>query len=52
VWSWLRQHEIANRCFKGYEDIVDKLCGAWNRFRENKKRVISLCFRDWTKLTN
>lgn len=24
VWSWMRQNEIANRCFKDYEDIVDK----------------------------
>ena len=23
VWSWLRQHHLANRCFNGYEDIVD-----------------------------
>lgn len=52
VWSWLRQNEIANRCFESYEDIVDKLCCAWNRFREDKSRVISLCFRDWTKLTS
>lgn len=52
VWSWLRQNEIANRCFESYEDIVDKLCCAWNRFREDKNRVISLCFRDWTKLTS
>ena len=22
VWSWLRQNEIANRCFTDYEDIV------------------------------
>lgn len=51
VWSWLRQHEIANRCFNSYEDIVDKLCNAWNRFCEDKNRVISLCFRDWVNLT-
>ncbi len=24
VWSWMRQHKLANRCFKNYEDIVDK----------------------------
>ena len=50
VWSWLRQNEIANRCFDGYDDIVDKLCRAWNRFRADKSRVISLCSRDWAKL--
>ena len=50
VWSWLRQNEIANRCFKDYSDIVDKCCDAWNRFCEYQKRVISLCYRDWTNL--
>ncbi|TEW56493.1 hypothetical protein E2R68_00180 [Psychromonas sp. RZ22] len=24
VWNWLRQNEVANRCFKDYNDIVDK----------------------------
>jgi transposase len=23
VWSWLRQHHLAKRCFSGYGDIVD-----------------------------
>ena len=50
VWSWLRQNEIANRCFKDYNDIVDKCCIAWNRFCEDQKRVISLCYRNWTNL--
>ncbi|WP_277869173.1 MULTISPECIES: IS630 family transposase, partial [unclassified Vibrio] len=50
VWSWLRQNEVANRCFENYDDIVETLCGAWNRFCEDKSRVISLCFRDWLNL--
>ena len=50
VWSWLRQNEIANRCFKNYDDIVDASCGAWNRFCKDRSRVIKLCFRDWTNL--
>lgn len=52
VWSWLRQNEIANRTFKDYEDIVEKCSSAWNRFRESVERVISLCSRDWAKLTS
>lgn len=52
VWSWLRQNELANRCFSGYEDIVNRCSDAWNRFCEDKSRVISLCFRDWTNLTS
>lgn len=52
VWHWLRQNELANRCFSGYEDIVNRCSDAWNRFCEDKNRVISLCFRDWTSLTS
>nr|WP_201294510.1 IS630 family transposase [Colwellia sp. 20A7] len=52
VWSWMRQNEIANRCFKDYEDIVEKCSEAWNRFRSNTKRVISLCHRDWAIMTS
>jgi transposase len=47
VWSWLRQHHLANRCFEGYEDIVDACSSAWNHFREDCQRVIKLCSRDW-----
>lgn len=50
VWSWLRQNEVANRCFENYDAIVETLCGAWNRFCEDKSRVILLCFRDWLNL--
>lgn len=26
VWQWLRQNKLANRCFGGYEYIVDACC--------------------------
>ena len=47
VWSWLRQHHLANRCFKGYDDIVEACSHAWNDFISNTKRVIKMCSRDW-----
>lgn len=50
IWQWLRQHELANRCFKGYQDIVDCCTHAWNRFIADKGRVMSLCQRDWANL--
>jgi transposase len=50
VWDWLRQNEITIRCFKDYNDIVDKCCLAWNQFCEDQKRVILLCYGDWTNL--
>ncbi|MEZ9460055.1 IS630 family transposase, partial [Vibrio sp. 10N.222.54.E8] len=39
VWSWLRQHYLANQNFIDYNDIVSKVCSAWNGFLECKDRV-------------
>jgi transposase len=45
VWSWLRQHHLANRCFSGYENIVDCMSDAWNDFRsiENGLKSLAIC---------
>ena len=51
VWSWLRQHYLANRNFQCYEDIVNACSNAWNNFISDTKRVMSLCQRDWAKVT-
>ena len=51
VWRWLRDHHLANRTFKSYEDILDACSKAWNNFIADSKRVMSLCQRDWIKLT-
>lgn len=40
VWQWLRQNVLANRCFSGYDDIVEQCSIAWNTFIEKKARVI------------
>ncbi|HIF9079108.1 TPA: IS630 family transposase, partial [Photobacterium damselae] len=51
VWSWLRQHYLANQSFSDYEDIVSKVCSAWNSFLECSTRVTKMCSRRWTDLT-
>ena len=51
VWSWIRQHHLANRCFQGYEDIVDACTTAWNDFVDDTKRIMNMCSRDWALLT-
>ena len=51
VWQWLRQHSLANRCFDGYDDIVEQCSNAWNSFIEDSERVKKLCKRDWIILT-
>jgi hypothetical protein len=43
VWSWLRQHHLANCCFIGYEDIVDARTLAWNDFVSDTLRVTKMC---------
>jgi transposase len=47
VWSWLRQHHLANRCFSGYENIVDSISDAWNDFRSIEKRVKDISHMSW-----
>jgi hypothetical protein len=50
VWSWLRQHHLANRCFSGYEDIGDTCTIAWNDFVSDTLRVTKMCSRDWLEV--
>ncbi|GAC39561.1 hypothetical protein GPSY_3950 [Paraglaciecola psychrophila 170] len=41
---------MANRCFSGYEDIVDACTLAWNDFVSDTLRVTKMCSRDWLKV--
>ncbi|MCT7946917.1 transposase, partial [Shewanella septentrionalis] len=52
VWQWLCQHVLANRCFSGYDDIVEQCSIAWNTLIEKKARVIELCTRQWAIMTS
>lgn len=52
VWSWLRQHYLANQSFIDYEDIVTKVCDAWNSFLDCSQRVKKMCSRRWIDLTS
>lgn len=52
VWQWLRQNKLANRCFTGYEDIVEQCSNAWNSFVRNTSQVKSLCSRSWADVTH
>ncbi len=49
VWKWLKQNYLSNSVFKDYDEIVDKLCTAWNSFCCNLGLVKSLCKREWLK---
>ena len=50
VWSWLRQHHLANRCFSGYDDIVEACSEAWRSFIDDTKRVRKMCSRSWASV--
>jgi len=52
LWQWLRQNELANRCFSGYEDIVNECSRAWNSFISDVNRIKKMCMRDWIKVNN
>ncbi|MCL1164461.1 IS630 family transposase, partial [Shewanella chilikensis] len=52
VWQWLRQHVLANRCFSGYDDIVEQCSIAWNKFIGEPLRVIQLCSRQWVRMVS
>ncbi len=52
VWQWMRQNELANRCFDGYEDIVSQCSKAWNNFRKERSLVMKMCNRDWINMVS
>jgi transposase len=50
VWQVLRSDSLANRCFDGYDSIVESCCDAWNRFVNVPGRARTLCSRSWAAL--
>ena len=50
VWSWLRQHHLSNRVYKGYEDIVNECCKAWNDLACQPELIRSIGTRKWASL--
>jgi transposase len=52
VWSWLRQHHLANRCCTGYDNIVESCTSVWNDFISSAQRVTKMCSRDWARVSN
>ncbi|WP_144243223.1 hypothetical protein [Vibrio vulnificus] len=43
---------ITTQSFADYEDIVSKVCRAWNSFLEYSARVRQMCSRRWIDLTS
>lgn len=50
IWQQLRKSHFSNRCFKGYTEIIEVCCKAWNTFTEKPEVIQSLCARKWATL--
>lgn len=49
VWQQLRDRELANRSYEGYDDIIESCCVAWNNYVDTPGNVNRLCTRNWAK---
>ena len=47
VWEWIKLNYLSNCNFKNYDEIVSKLCSAWNQFADQPNLIKSICSRDW-----
>lgn len=47
IWQYLRKHYLSNRCFSGYDCIVNACVYAWNKFTHIPGKITSLCSRSW-----
>lgn len=50
LWQPLRQRDLANRCFKDNEDLVQACCEAWNAFTALPGMLHRLGTRPWATL--
>jgi transposase len=51
IWQFLRQNQLSNRVFDGYDAIVDACCSAWNQLMAAPERITSIAIRPWAKVT-
>ena len=50
LWAQLRQGWLANRCFEGYDAIVQACCEAWNAYTTRQNAIKTLCSRKWATI--
>lgn len=50
VWQFLRQNQLSNRVFDGYDAIVDACCLAWNALMAAPDRIASIATRSWASV--
>lgn len=47
VWGYLKNLFLSNRVYDSYEDLLDKMCDAWNWFQKQPSLVKSLTNIKW-----
>ena len=52
IWEWLRLHELSNRVFESYEELVESCCAAWSNLNAEVGRFSSLCHRKLAVLSH
>ncbi|QRQ81812.1 transposase [Paralysiella testudinis] len=50
IWRQLKQTSLSNRCYKGYGQIVEAGCAAWNALVAEKDKPCSLVACEWALL--
>nr|WP_268866642.1 transposase [Paralysiella testudinis] len=50
IWRQLKQTSLSNRCYKGYGQIVEAGCAAWNALVAEKDKLCSLVACEWALL--
>ena len=50
LWAQLRHGWLANRCFEGYDAIVEACCEAWNAYTTRHNAIKKLCSRKWATI--
>ena len=52
IWQFLRQNDLANRCYENYTAIVDACCAAWKALIAMPDQIKSIATREWMACVN
>lgn len=50
LWCWLKEHQLSNRIYRDYQDLLDAGTQAWNSL--STQRIQSVCRTSWLRHAN
>ncbi len=50
LWAWLKSHQLSNRVFSDYDDLLNSGCAAWNTLAP--ERLQTICRTQWIEREN